>query len=135
MFRMLIDTCVWLDLARNPRQVPALGVIEVLLRKGMIELIVLQIVLDEFRRNRERVAKDSAKSLSSHFRLVREAVARAGGDDKAARAVGTLDRIEKLLTSAGRGRRRSPPQWRPGRSRRSSPRRRDSARKFRQRGA
>jgi hypothetical protein len=119
MFRMLIDTCVWLDLARNPRQVPALGVIEELLRQGMIELIVPQLVLDEFRRNRERVAKDSAKSLASHFRLVREAVARAGGDEKASRAalaylddvnhrfsitsgeaVGTLDRIEKLLTSS-----------------------------------
>ena len=28
MFRMLIDTCVWLDLAKDQRHVPMLGVVE-----------------------------------------------------------------------------------------------------------
>ena len=32
MFRMLIDTCVWLDLAKDSKQVPVLGVVEELLR-------------------------------------------------------------------------------------------------------
>jgi len=118
MFRMLIDTCVWLDLARDPKQVPVLGVVEELLRLGMISLIVPRVVLNEFRRNRERIAKESTKSLSTHFRLVKEAVGKAGGDKKRKRvvlshledvdhkipiiggeAVGTLDRIEKLLTA------------------------------------
>ena len=40
MFRMLIDTCVWLDLAKDPKQVPVLGVVEELLRRGMLSLIV-----------------------------------------------------------------------------------------------
>ena len=119
MFRMLIDTCVWLDLAKDPKQVPVLGVVEELLRLGMVSVIVPRVVLDEFRRNRERIAKESAKSLSTHFRLVREAVGRIGGDKKkmrallshlddvdhkipliGAEAVGTLDRIEKLLTAS-----------------------------------
>lgn len=119
MFRMLIDTCVWLDLAKDPKQVPVLGVVEELLRLGMVSLIVPRVVLDEFRRNRERIAKESAKSLSTHFRLVKEAVGKMGGDKKKMRvvlshlddvdhkipiiggeAVGTLDRIEKLLTAS-----------------------------------
>lgn len=119
MFRMLIDTCVWLDLAKDPKQVPVLGVVEELLRLGMVSVIVPRVVLDEFRRNRERIAKESAKSLSTHFRLVKEAVGKIGGDKKKMRvvlshlddvdhkipiiggeAVGTLDRIEKLLTAS-----------------------------------
>jgi hypothetical protein len=119
MFRMLIDTCVWLDLAKDPKQVPVLGVVEELVRLGMVSVIVPRVVLDEFRRNRERIAKESVKSLSTHFRLVKEAVGKIGGDKKTMRvvlshlddvdhkipiiggeAVGTLDRIEKLLTAA-----------------------------------
>jgi hypothetical protein len=114
---MLIDTCVWLDLAKDPKQVSVLGVVEELLKQGMLSLIVPRITLDEFQRNRERVSKESAKSLSAHFRVVKDAVGKAGGDKREMRAVlshlddvdhripiiggeavGTLDRIEKLLT-------------------------------------
>src|ERR1051326_2777494 len=87
MFRMLIDTCVWLDLAKNPKQMPVLGVLEDLLRLGLISLIVPRVVLDEFQRNRERIAKESAKSLSAHFRLVKEAVGKIDGDKKKMRVV------------------------------------------------
>lgn len=117
MFRMLIDTCVWLDLAKDPKQVSVLDVVEELLRQGMLSLIVPRIALDEFQRNRERVSKESAKSLAAHFRIVKDAVGKAGGDKRKMRAVlshlddvdhkipiiggeavSTLDRIEKLLT-------------------------------------
>jgi hypothetical protein len=121
MFRVLIDTCVWLDIAKEPRQHPLLGVIEQMVRQKLIELIVPTIVLDELKRNRERISKDSAKSLSAHFKVVKEAVGRAGGADKrktnallanlddvghkvpiiGGAASGVLDRIEQLLTGAG----------------------------------
>ena len=51
MFRILIDTCVALDLAKDPKQVPVLGVVEELLRLGMVSLIVPRVGRDEFRRN------------------------------------------------------------------------------------
>jgi len=119
MFSMLIDTCVWLDLAKDQKQVPVLGVVEEMVERGMLSLIVPRVLLDEFHRNRERVAKESARSLSAHFRLVKEAVGKVAGDKRTTRvvlshlddvghkipilggaAVGTLDRIEKLLTAA-----------------------------------
>src|SRR5437762_3117023 len=87
MFRMLVDTCVWLDLAKDYRQVPVLGVIEEMVKLGMVTLIVPRIVLDEFERNRDRIAKESAKSLSAHFRLVKEAVGKIGGDKQRMRLV------------------------------------------------
>jgi hypothetical protein len=116
---MLIDTCVWLDLAKDPRQIPVLGVVEEMVKLGMVTLIVPRIVLDEFQRNRERIAKESAKSLSAHFRLVKDAVGKIGGDKRKMRVVlahlddvdhklpivggaaaDALDRIEKLLTTS-----------------------------------
>lgn len=117
MFKMLIDTCVWLDLAKDPRQAPLLSVVEEMVKIGIVTLIVPRLVLDEFRRNRERIAKESAKSLSAHFRLVKDAVGKIGGDKRKMQVVlshlddvghkipiiggtatGTLDRIEKLLS-------------------------------------
>jgi hypothetical protein len=119
MFKMLIDTCVWLDLAKDQKQVAVLGVVEELVRLGKVTLIVPRIVVEEFRRNRERVAKEGAKSLTAHFRVVKDAVGRIGGDKRRLRlilshlddvdhkipimggsAIDALDRIEELLTTA-----------------------------------
>jgi hypothetical protein len=116
---MLIDTCVWLDLAKDPRQEPVLGVVEEMVKRDMVTILVPRVVLDEFRRNRERIARDSAKSLSAHVRLVKDTVAKIGGDKKRIQivlshlddvnhkipivggvAIDTVDRIEKLLTAA-----------------------------------
>ncbi len=96
-----------------------LGVIEEMVKLGMITLIVPRVGLDEFLRNRERIARESAKSLSTHFRLVKDAVGKIGGNKKIKRvvlsrlddvghkipiiggeAVGILDRIEKLLATS-----------------------------------
>jgi hypothetical protein len=84
MFKMLIDTSVWLDLAKDQKQEPVLGVVEEMVKRGLLTIIVPRIVLDEFR---DRIAQQSAKSLSTHFRLVKEAVGRLGGDKRKIKAV------------------------------------------------
>jgi PIN domain-containing protein len=68
MFRLLIDTSVWLDLARDPKQLPVVGVVETMIDAAMLTLIVPHIVLEEFQQNRERIAKESTKSLASDRR-------------------------------------------------------------------
>jgi hypothetical protein len=119
VFNILIDTCVWLDLAKDTRQTPVVGVVEEMLKQKLVTLIVPNIVLEEFRRNRERIITESTKSLMSHFRLVKDAVGKIGGDKRRMRVVmshlddvshkmpmvgGTvsnaLDQIEKLLTAS-----------------------------------
>jgi hypothetical protein len=102
MFKLLLDTNVWLDVAKDERQAPLLGVIEEMIREKLITLIVPRIVVDEFRRNRARIAKESAKSLSSHFRLVREAVNRIGGDKRRLTTVlAHLDNVNHKLPIVG----------------------------------
>jgi len=117
MFNVLIDTCVWLDLAEHQRQTPLIDIIESLVDDKQIALLVPEIVLSEFKANRDRVAARSSRSLSSHFNLVKEAVRNAPNDalrDQVlsylsdldhriplvgAGAIGALDQIEKILTN------------------------------------
>jgi hypothetical protein len=62
MISVLIDTCVWLDLAQDSKQTPLLLVIENVVRERAISLTVPRIVLEEFQRNRDRVAKERLKN-------------------------------------------------------------------------
>jgi hypothetical protein len=82
MFNILIDTSVWLDLAADPKQTPLLDALISLAADGRIHLLVPRIVVEEFQKNRGRVAKSSAKSLSSHFDQVKDAIRRAESDNK-----------------------------------------------------
>jgi predicted nucleic acid-binding protein len=116
MFNILIDTSVWLDLAENFKQTPLLVPLVSLLSGGHARLIVPRIVLAEFKANRQRVAKTSERSLSSHFNAVQEAIDKTAGDENeksmvlsylmdtahkipliGGEAKGTLDRIETIL--------------------------------------
>ena len=119
MFYVAIDTSVWLDLAQNPKLTPLLLVVENMVRKKMLTLIVPRVVVDEFRRNRERVSKTSARSLTGHFQQVKDAVKKAPTDAKRKTKLlkelddlnhklpliggavdGVLERVDKLLAEA-----------------------------------
>jgi hypothetical protein len=116
MFNVLIDTCAWLDLAQDRKQTPLLLVVENMVRQNMLRLVVPRVVIDEFKRNRARIAQASARSLKGHVAQVKEAVNRVDGNARRKKAllarlddlnhrapiVGgaaetTLERIDKLL--------------------------------------
>jgi len=115
MFKILIDTCVWLDLAKDPHQHSLIAVLEELILMREVSLIVPRIVVNEFQRNKTRVAAESSKSLSSVFKRVKEAVEKFGDPTKkldvlkqlndvdyrlpilGESAIGSIAQIEKLL--------------------------------------
>ena len=66
--KLLIDTSVWLDLAKDYRMSAVLTAVEDLIDAGTIELIMPKIVLDEFTRNRDKVVEQSRRSLSLHIK-------------------------------------------------------------------
>jgi hypothetical protein len=74
MFNVLIDTSVWLDLAADPRQRGLLETLDAFISLGHIQLIVPRVVVDEFKKNRDRVAKSSAKGITSQVQQVKAAV-------------------------------------------------------------
>ncbi|MER9127279.1 PIN domain-containing protein [Mesorhizobium sp. M0959] len=93
MLRPLLDTSVWLDVAKDWRQQPILGALRELVREGEIMLVVPDVVRDEFARNKDRVAADARRSLQSHFRQVCEAVNRFGDDGT---KLDTLSRLHEV---------------------------------------
>jgi hypothetical protein len=99
--KLLIDTDIWLNLAKDYRMAPVLTAIEDLINEKAIELIIPQIVLDEFARNRDRVVEDSKRSLASYFKRVREAVTQFGDDDKKAETLNQLNEIDHKIAMTG----------------------------------
>lgn len=118
MFRILIDTSVWLDLAKEGHQQPLLAALEDLIRAGEIELIVPSTVAVEFARNKARVIEDGKKSIIATVKRARAVIrqfAPAKGQTSVLRALDEVDqraaslpdaagtsvkRIEKLLAGA-----------------------------------
>ncbi|MGY3327475.1 hypothetical protein ACVILI_000492 [Mesorhizobium sp. USDA 4775] len=90
---LLVDTSVWLDLAKDWRQQAVIRAMRESARRPGLELVVPDIVRDEFARNKERVAAEARRSLQTHFRLVREAVDKFGDD---ATKVGTLRNLSEV---------------------------------------
>lgn len=101
MLRVLIDTCVWLDLAKDYRQRPLITALETLIEAGELELIVPELIVEEFMRNKDRVVEESRQSLSSYFKRVRDAVAAFGDDDKKGQALAQISEVNHRLAMVG----------------------------------
>lgn len=91
VFRILIDTCVWLDLAKDYQQQAILAALEELVRHGKVELILPRIVVDEFARNKARVVEESGRSLSGTLKRVKEAVEKFGDPRRKAMVLDQLN--------------------------------------------
>src|SRR4051812_13362302 len=65
VFKLLIDTCVWLDLAKDHQQQAILGALEELTRQGEVSLILPRTVVDEFARNKTRIIEESSRRRAS----------------------------------------------------------------------
>ena len=78
MLRMLVDTCVWLDMAKTPSQSKNIDILTSLRAEELVDIIVPQIVLDEFLRNRDRVIGEYAKSIATTLSRAKEIVVQQG---------------------------------------------------------
>ena len=101
MFKILIDTCVWLDLAKDYQQQAILSALEELLRQHRIELILPRMVVDEFARNRTRVIEESSRSLSSTLKRAKEAVEKFGDRRNKNLVLSQLNDVDHRLPMLG----------------------------------
>ncbi|MEX3639837.1 PIN domain-containing protein [Paraburkholderia sp. BR14320] len=95
--RLLVDTCVWLDLAKDYREQPVVSALSDLVEGGEVELIVPQQVLDEFDHNKARIIDEARRGLQSHFRLVRQAVNRFGDDARKGDLLAGLNEVDHRI--------------------------------------
>jgi PIN domain-containing protein len=100
-FNILIDTCVWLDVAKDYQQQAILGALEELIRQGDIALILPRTIVDEFARNKARVIEESSRSLSSILKRVKEAVEKFGDPRKKGAVLSQLNDVDHRLPTLG----------------------------------
>jgi hypothetical protein len=93
MLRLLVDTSAWLDLAKDLRSQALLVTLGVLDHEQRIELLVPQLVLDEFQRNRTRVATDMTRSTAAQLRRARRAIEEHGRGEGRQAALDELDNV------------------------------------------
>jgi hypothetical protein len=100
-FEILIDTCVWLDLAKDYQQQAILTALEELVRHGKVALILPQTVVDEFARNKVRVVEESSRILSGTLKRVKEAVEKFGDPRRKAMVLSQLNDVDHRLPMLG----------------------------------
>jgi len=101
MLRVLVDTCVWLDLVQDYRQRPLLVALGSMIVANEVSIILPRIVVDEFERNKIRIIKDSQRSLASHFRLVKDAVRQFGREADRDSTLTLLNEVDHRIRTLG----------------------------------
>jgi len=101
MFKILIDTCVWLDLAKDSEQQTLLVVLDELIERKEISLIVPETIISEFNSNKERIIKEGGKSLSQVFKRVKEAVDKFGDPKKKKAVLEQLNNVDHKIPTLG----------------------------------
>jgi len=101
ILKLLVDTCVRLDIAKDHQQQATLRVLEELVRHGEVSLIVPRIVFDEFARNKARIVNESQRSLSGILKRAKQAVDQLGAVKRKQLALEQLNEVDYKLPSLG----------------------------------
>lgn len=81
MLHLLVDTSTWLDLAKRRDGQKWIVAVRLLAHQGGLELLVPELIIDEFERNRPSVEQSMTASVSERFRLLKRDLAEYGGMD------------------------------------------------------
>lgn len=92
----MLDTCVLLDISTNRKDLPIVSALEELTQSGTVKLLVTDLVITEFKRNKNDVADKTRKRLSQEFRIVKNIVSEFGGEQKE-EAVDVLNEVNMKL--------------------------------------
>ncbi|MFD6263811.1 hypothetical protein ACFWFK_22050, partial [Micromonospora chalcea] len=79
MLRLLVDTSVWLDMAKHRDGQKLIVPIRVLYFQKRLRLIVPSLVVDEFERNRPRVEASVSASVAERVRQLKSDLNDYGG--------------------------------------------------------
>ena len=101
MVKLLIDTCVWLDIAKTAKGEEILNLLSEFIERGEVTLILPEIIIAELVRNKDRVIADASRSLSSHFKKVKEMIAEHGNNESKESLLSQLNDIDKKIPTFG----------------------------------
>jgi hypothetical protein len=101
VLKLLIDTCVWIDLAKDHHQHPFLRALDALMTEGKIAVIVPPLVLEEFERNKVNIVNVNRQSLSSALKRAKELLDQHGQGKGKAGALEQLNFVDQRLPRLG----------------------------------
>jgi hypothetical protein len=119
MFYIFLDTCVLLDISTKKSDIPLVSALEELVNSNVVTLVVPDLVIAEYERNKEDVANKTTKRLSQEFKKVKAVVSEFAGENQASTLevlddinarlplltdanYVTINRVEKLIDSANK---------------------------------
>lgn len=101
MLKLLIDTCVWIDLAKDHHQHPFLQALDALMREGKVAVMLPPLVLEEYERNKGNIVNTNRASLSSALKRAKDLLDQHGQGDGKAGALEQLNYIDQRLPRLG----------------------------------
>jgi predicted nucleic acid-binding protein len=101
VLKLVVDTSVWLDLARDYRATSTIAALEDLVRDGDVELMVPEVVRHEFNGRKDKLAEETRKGLQTHFRLVCEAIRRLGDEAEKTEALKAIEELSHRVDVTG----------------------------------
>ena len=93
VLRVMVDTCVWLDLAKDIRGEQLIATVRTLVHGGAVQLLVPQLVIDEYDRNRPQVVASLAAGTRAHIKFARAALAEHGRRERTPELLAELDEV------------------------------------------
>jgi hypothetical protein len=81
VLHLLVDTSTWLDLSKRRDGQRWIVAIRTLVHQGEIELLVPEVIVDEFERNRDRVETSMTSTVAQRFTLMKQDLGDYGGSD------------------------------------------------------
>jgi hypothetical protein len=99
MLHLLVDTSTWLDLSKRRDGQRWIVALRVLAHQGEVELLVPSLVIEEYKRNRQRVEVSMTTNVAQRFKLIRQDLDDFGGADiaQALKIVDELTRHAPLI--------------------------------------
>ena len=97
MLHLLVDTSTWLDLSKRRDGQRWIVALRLLVQQGDVELMVPQVVIDEFERNRERIETSMTSSVAQRFKAIKQDLDDYGADAAASKMIEDLARHTPLI--------------------------------------
>lgn len=99
MLHLLVDTSTWLDLSKRRDGQRWIVALRLLVHQQHVALLVPNLVIEEFERNRERIESAMTASVAQRFKLIKQDLEDYGGADtaQAAEVIADLARDVPLI--------------------------------------
>lgn len=101
MLKLLIDTCVWIDLANDHHQHANLRALDRLVKEKRIVVLVPPLLRDEFERNKRNITQRNRQSLSAALKRAKELLDQHGEPGTKRQALEGLNFVDQRLPRLG----------------------------------